>query len=278
MRKAITALALLGLTATAQAQTPETLRAGLDPAAAPFAMAKLSGGTEGFMIDLLTAIGNELGKTIDITQMQYSGLFPAMQAGNIDFVGAPVTATALRAETMVFSEGYLNTDYQFVSLKDRPDLNDLEAFRGLTISVNKGSAYDAWAREKAAETGWTVTSYGTTNDAISAVLSGRSAAALTNNTEVAWASKKNPRLKPGYKHATGDVFTMSFPKQAIELRNEIEGALECLKTKGEVAEIYEKWFGQPAEKGSAVTTVAAGFGVEGFDGYDAQEHEPACKE
>jgi polar amino acid transport system substrate-binding protein len=278
MRRAITALALLGLTATAHAQTPDTLRVGIDPAAAPFAMAKLSGGVEGFLIDLFAALGDELGKKLEITEMQYSGLFPAMQAGNIDFVGAPVTATALRAESMIFSEGYLNTDYQFVSLKDGPDLNELDAFRGLTISVNKGSAYDAWAREKAAETGWTVTSYGTTNDAISAVLSGRSAAALTNNTEVAWASKKNPRLKPGYRYSTGDVFTMSFPKQATDLRNEVEAALECLKTKGEVAKIYEEWFGQPAEEGSAVTTVAAGFGVEGFDGYDAQQHEPACKE
>jgi len=239
-------------------------------------MTKLSGGLEGFTIDLLEALGKELGRKIDIAAMQYSGVFPAMQAGNVDFVGAPVTATALRAESMIFTEGYLNTDHQFVTAAKGPAMDTLESFRGKTISVNKGSTYDAWARAQAATTGWVVDSYGTTNDAIAAVLSGRSVAALTNSTEVAWASKKNPRLKPAYRHKTGDVFSMAFRKDSTALRDEVENALECLKKRGEVARIYTQWFGDTAAPDSAVNTIVPGFGVPGLAGYDERAHEPRC--
>src|SRR5690606_22807411 len=162
---------------------------------------------------------------------------------------------------MIFTEGFLNTDYQFVVAAKGPALDSLESLRGKTISVNKGAAYDAWARAQVPTTGWIVESYGTTNDAIAAVVAGRSAAALTNNTEVAWAVKKNPRLKPGYKHNTGDVFSLAFRKDSAALRDEFEGALECLKMRGEVAKIYEKWFGTPAAADSAVRNTFPGFGV-----------------
>jgi len=279
MRQTIKAgLLTLGLAATSVfAQQPAGLRTAVDPVAAPFAMTKLSGGLEGFSIDLLAALGKEMGRPIDVAAMQYSGVFPAMQAGNLDFVGAPVTATPLRAESMIFTEGFLDTDYQFVVAANGPAMDSLEAFRGKTVSVNKGAAYDAWARAQAPKTGWIVESYGTTNDAIAAVIAGRSVAALTNNTEVAWAVKKNPRLKPGYKHSTGEVFSMAFRKDSTALRDEVEGALECLKASGEVAKIYEKWFGVAATPDSAVRTVFPGFGVAGLPGYDAKPHAPHCK-
>jgi len=271
-------LLALGLVASSAFAQPATgLRTAVDPVAAPFAMTKLSGGLEGFSIDLLAALGTQLGRPIEVSAMQYSGVFPAMQAGNIDFVGAPVTATKLRAESMIFTEGFLNTDYQFVVAANGPALDSLESLRGKTISVNKGAAYDAWARERAATTGWIVESYGTTNDAIAAVIAGRAAAALTNNTEVAWAVKKNSRLKPGYKHSTGDVFSMAFRKDSAALRDEVEGALECLKASGEVAKIYEKWFGAAASPDSAVRTVFPGYGVAGLPGFDERTHAPRCK-
>ncbi len=277
-KKSVTlALAVCAFAASALGQSGQPLRTAVDPIAAPFAMTKLSGGLEGFSIDLLEALGKELGRKIEVSAMQYSGVFPAMQAGNIDFVGAPVTATPLRAQSMIFSEGFLNTDHQFISKADGPTFDSLESLRGKIISVNKGATYDAWSREQAPKTGWIVESYGTTNDAIAAVLAGRSTAALTNSTEVAWASKKNPRLKPAYRHTTGDVFSLAFRKDSTALRDEVEGALECLKARGEVAAIYTKWFDAVATPTSAVNAVQPGAGVPTLPGYSAQFAKRECK-
>ena len=85
---------------------------------------------------------------------EFSGLIPAMNAKSIDFVGAPTTATPERAANLLVSEGYLNTYYQFLVPAGKPDLKTLADLKGKTISSNKGSAYDKWLSDNAAQYGF----------------------------------------------------------------------------------------------------------------------------
>lgn len=248
----------------------------LDGTFAPHAMPKIDGGVEGFNVDLAEALGKELGATLNVTAAQWSGLLPGMQAGTYDFLVAPTTVTDERAKNILFSEGYLNTDFQFVVKADAEDVDTLEGFDGKTIAVNKGSAYDKWARELADEIGWTVESYGTNSDAVQAVISGRAFANVAGNTVSAWAVKKTPALKLSYLYSTGKVFAIPFPKDKAELRAKVEGALECLKSKGVLAELSEKWFGVTPAEGSAAVTIYPGVGVPDLEGYDAEPHDLNC--
>lgn len=271
---ALASAAVMSLSAYAQEGKP--LRTGLDGTFAPHAMPKMSGGVEGFNVDLAEEIARRLKRPITIDAAQFSVLVPAMQAGTYDFLAAPVTVTKERTESMLFSEGYLNTDFQFLVAKDAPDLTKLDDFKGKTIAVNKGSAYDSWARELEPKIGWTVESYGTQPDAVQAVLAGRAFATVAGNTVIAWAAKNNPRVKLSYLYSTGLVWAIPFRKDSDEFRRTVENALECMKTDGTVAKMHEKWFGIAPKPGSAAVTVFAGYGVPGFAGYDPTEHKPAC--
>src|SRR5437762_10088696 len=141
----------------AQEGTP--LRTAVDGTFAPHAMPRLSGGYEGFNIDLANEIAKRLKRKIVIDAAQFSGLVPALQAGTYDFLAAPTTVTKERAESMLFTEGYLNTDFQFLIRKGTSKVAQLEDLKGKTISVNKGSAYDSWARDLEGKIGWTVESF-----------------------------------------------------------------------------------------------------------------------
>ena len=57
-----------------------------------------------------------------IDAAQFSGLLPALQAGTYRFLAAPTTVTKERAENMLFTEGYLNTDFQFLIKKGSPKI------------------------------------------------------------------------------------------------------------------------------------------------------------
>jgi polar amino acid transport system substrate-binding protein len=263
------------LTQGALAQEPP-LRTGVDGTFAPHAMPNLAGGIQGFNVDLANEIAKRLKRKITIDATQFSGLIPAMQAGTYDFIAAPVTVTKERADNLLFTEGYLNTDFQFVVRKDAPEITKLEDFKGKVIAVNKGAAYDSWARDLAAKIGWSIESFGTNTDAVQAVISGRAYANVAGNTAVAWAAKNNPAIKLSYLHSTGLVWAMPVRKDNTELRRKLDVAIECMKRDGTMAAMHEKWFGTKPAPGSAAATVYPGYGVPDMPGYDAAEHPAAC--
>lgn len=271
-----TALAALTLALGGPALAQDKYTVGLDGTFAPHAMPTMDGGVEGFNVDLAKIIGERLGVEMDIVAAQFSGLLPGMQAGTYDFIVAPTTITEERAASYLFSEGYLNTDFQFLVPADGPEITELEGFKGMTISVNKGSVYDSWARDLTDKIGWTVESYGTNTDAVQAVLSGRADATVAGNTVEAWAAKQNPGVKLSFLYSTGLVWGMPFRKDDTELRNKVEAVIECLKVDGTMTELSEKWFGVTPAEGSAAVTPRPGWGEPGFDGYVEDDHTPGC--
>jgi len=266
------------LSAAAFAQD-KPLVAGVDGTFAPHAMPRLGGGVEGFNVDLINEIGRKMNRKVDIHAAEFSGLIPAMNAGKIDFVGAPTTVTKERAANLLFTEGYLNTYYQFVVPAKSADITSYEQLKGKTISVNKGSAYDKWLQENAGKHGWKVESFGTNSDAVQAMISGRADAHLSGNTVAAYAVV---RAKDQIKLATlkvdeGLVWAAAFRKDDTKLRNAVDAALECLKVEGTIARLHEKWFGVKPAAGAAAVTVYAGYGVPGMPGHEASGHTPQCK-
>jgi polar amino acid transport system substrate-binding protein len=258
------------------AQEGAPLKTAVDGTFAPHAMPKLGGGYEGFNIDLAEEIARRLKRKPVIDAMQFSGIVPALQAGTYDYVAAPTTVTKERAENMLFTEGYLNTDFQFLVKKGAAKAEKLEDFKGKIISVNKGSAYDSWARELEGKIGWKVESFGTQTDAVQAVLAGRADANVAGNTVIAWAVKNNPQLELSYLYSTGLVWGAAFRKDSAELRKSVENAVECMKLDGTIAKMHEKWFGVKPAPGSAAVTVFPGYGVPGMPGYDPTAHTPQC--
>jgi polar amino acid transport system substrate-binding protein len=254
----------------------QTLRTGVDATFPPHAMRTLSGELQGFNIDLGNELARRLGKKLEIEGTEFSGLIPGLNAGKYDFVLAVVTATPERAKVMLFTEGYLNQDFTFVEKKAAPGIKTLDDLKGKTIAVNKGSAYEAWARTNAATYGFKFDVYGTNADAVQAVQSGRADASLAGNTVAGWVAKQNPAVKTTHTIKTGLVTALAFRADNKAGRDAASMALKCMKRDGFVAKTAEKWFGFKPSADDAAVVIAAGHGVPGLEGYDAGPVTPKC--
>lgn len=276
-RSLLVIAALLASPAGAQTGQPP-LRTAVDGTFAPHAMPKLGGGVEGFNVELFTEVAKRMGREITIDSAGFSGLIPALNAGRYDFLAAPTTVTRERAENLLFAEGYLWTAYQFGIKRGSAPIASLDDLKGKAITVNKGSAYDIWARENAERLGFTYQAYDSNTDAVQAVMAGRAYANLAGNTVVKYAATRVPGFVPDYTiRETRAQWAAPFRKDSAELRNQVEMALECLKRDGTVARLSEKWFGQAPAADDLERVVQPGYGVPDMPGYEPAPHELACR-
>ena len=272
----IMAVALGFAAGAALGQAKAPIKTGVDATFAPHAMPKLGGGIEGFNVELGMEIARRLGRPIEIDGTEFSALIPGMNAKKYDFVLAPTTATPERAKTMLFSEGYMETDYRFLQKKGDKPITSLEDLKGKTITVNKGSAYETWCRQNAEKYGFKFDVYGTNADAVQAVLSGRADANFAGHTVSMWAAKQNPMLVPTFTHKTGLVWAVAFRIDDQAGRAEVNNAIKCMKQDGTMAKLYQKWFGEAPAADSWARKIAPGHGVPELPGYDAGPYAPKC--
>lgn len=83
-----------------------TLRFGTSAITEPFSFVDASHEVVGLDIELAYRIANKLGKSLEIVNMDFGGMIPALASGKVDMIGACITITEERAERVLFSEPY----------------------------------------------------------------------------------------------------------------------------------------------------------------------------
>ena len=277
-RLAVIAAATLLLAGSALAQSNlPPLRTGVDGTFAPHAMPKLGGGTEGFQIDLFTEVARRMHREITIDSVSFSTLIPGMLSGRYDFIAAPTTVTKERAESMLFTSGYLWTAFQFGIKKGSAPIKDWSDLKGKVVAVNKGTPYETLSKAEGEKNGFTVQAYDTQPDATQAVLSGRAYATLGGNTTIVYAASKNPQFVADLElTATRAHWAAPFPKTSVALRNQMQDVLDCMKKDGTIAKMSEKWFGHVPGPDALERVITPGYGVPGMPGYDPTPHDLHC--
>lgn len=103
----------------------------------------------GFDIDIANEIAKDLGVKLEIKDMKFDGLLPALDTGNVDMVIAGMTPTPERQKNVDFSKIYY-TAVQTVVVRanDKAALNSIDALKGKKVGVQKGSVQEGIAKDQ----------------------------------------------------------------------------------------------------------------------------------
>ena len=194
-----------------QAGGEKLLRVGTEPSFAPFEMQE-EGSEEltGFDMDLIRAIGKQLGYKVEISAMGFDALIPALQADNIDVALAGMSITEERKQQVILQIGTTG------------------AFRAEKVEGAKVTAF---------------------NDNGSAVLEMKNGAADAVINDAPVLKYFLAQGGSEYAKTVGEVlnaedYGIAVKKGNDKLAADINKALNELKQNGEFDKIYNKWFGE----------------------------------
>lgn len=135
-----------GLQPAALAAADKPLVVGMELAYPPFEMRDERGEPAGVSVDLAHALGQALGRPVQIHNLPFDGLIPALKTGRIELIVSSITATPERAASIDFSEAYLKTGLCLLaaSRSDAQSVDDLTK-PGRTVVVKKGTTGHLYA-------------------------------------------------------------------------------------------------------------------------------------
>jgi len=82
------------------------LRVGMDLKYPPFETVDLENKPRGISVDVANALGEFLGRKVEIVNTDFGSLIPSLQAGEIDIIIASMSITPARSEIVDFSNPY----------------------------------------------------------------------------------------------------------------------------------------------------------------------------
>jgi polar amino acid transport system substrate-binding protein len=255
----IAVLASLGANASAQpVQPPKDLvnsgkiTYGVAATFAPFEYME-DGKLVGFDIELMDAIAKKMNLGVEIMNMEFKGLIPALQSNRIDIINSAMYIRPEREEQVDFVP-YLTVGNEIlVRAKNPKGIQSRADMCGSKIAVTLGGFQEKLAREdddnckKAGKPGVDVMTFPTAQDAALAVKTAR-ADAIYNSTPGAY---KQVQELPNDFAVAGKTFGpfakigIAVRKSDTQMKGAIAAALAAVKADGVIDRLLTK-YGMPA--------------------------------
>ena len=221
----------------------EPLRVGMSGQYFPFTFVEQD-ELKGFDVDVMNALGKEMGRDIQYETANFSGLFGMLGAGRIDTVANQITITEERKKAYIFTDPYVYDGAQVVTKKGNTEIQGVEDLKGKTVAVNLGSNFEALLQELPYADQINIKTYESNLERDTAL--GRVDAFVMDRVSASQIIKEKP-LPLELAGPTFSQITNAYPFRDTEtgraLRDEVNKALETLRNNGTLATISEKWFG-----------------------------------
>lgn len=237
----ITALTLV--TSPLALAQDKTLRVGMSGQYFPFTFVEQD-KLKGFEVDVMDAIGKEIGRDVKYSTAAFSGLFGMLGSDRIDTVANQITITDDRKQKYVFTQPYVYDGAQVVVKKGNDEIKGVEDLKGKKVAVNLGSNYEALLKDLPYADDIDIRTYESNIEQDTAL--GRVDAFVMDRVSASQVIKEKP-LPLALAGKTFSKIENAYPFPDTEkgraLRDEVDQAITTLRENGTLKKISETWFG-----------------------------------
>lgn len=242
LRNFLYALGLAAWAATAaQAQTKE-LVVGSSATYRPFAYETPSKEIVGYDVDIIKAVAQKAGLAIKIVNTPWTGIFAALNNGDVDIVISGVTINDKRRQSYDFTAPYFEAR-QLIAVNKDSAVKGLKDLAGKKIAVVTGSTADDIVSREFGKTSPDIRRFENTPIIVSELANGGVDAAIGDNGVIAFRTQEHKQLKtvgdPGFPK---EYFGIVVKQGNKTLLDKLNAGLAAVKADGSYAQIYRKWF------------------------------------
>lgn len=232
---------------TQQSETAENteggvLRMGTNATFPPYEYVDENNEVAGIDADIAAAIADKLGMELEITDMAFDSLIPALQSDTIDIVLAGMTVDPERAESVNFTESYA-TGVQVIIVPEGSDIASPDDLEGKNIGVQTGTTGDLYCTDSYGQE--FVKQFDNGPLAVAALLNGQVDCVVIDNEPAKNYVAANEGLKILDTAYANEDYAAAIAKDNTELFDKVNAAIKELKEDGTIASIIEKYI--PAE-------------------------------
>ncbi|MBM7692165.1 polar amino acid transport system substrate-binding protein [Peribacillus deserti] len=220
-------------------------KVGVDTTYPPFEF-KEGDEYKGIDIDLINTIAKDQGFKIELSPMDFGGIIPAMQAGELDLAIAGMSITDDRKKVVDFSKPYFEAGLSLVVKKNNTEIKTIKDLKGKTVAVKKGTTGATFAQKNAKIEGFKVVQFNDSPSMFQEVSNGNADVLIEDYPVIAYAiAQKDLGLTIVGDRLNGDQYGIAVLKgENKELLDKINKGLQELKKNGKYEEIVNKYLGE----------------------------------
>lgn len=216
----------------------ETLVMGTNATFPPYEYVDDNNKIVGIDAEIAQAIADKLGMKLEIKDMEFDSLIPAVKSDSIDVVLAGMTVTDERKQSVDFSDSY-STGVQVIIVKEGSDIKSADDLKGKKIGVQSGTTGDSYCTTDFGQEN--VKQFSNGSLAVAALANGQVDCVVIDNEPAKNYVAANTGLKILDTEYITEDYAIAVSKDNPDLLKKINTALKELKEAGKIDEIVGKY-------------------------------------